>query len=200
MEGFNIVDGVALAIVVVSAVLAWARGFVREALAIAGWIVAAVAAFAFAPSVEPLMREIPVLRDVIGASCELGVLAGFVAVFAVALIIVSVFTPLLSGAVQNSAIGPIDQGLGLVFGAARGVVLIAIAFVVYDRVLGGAGGAPMIDESYTRALFAGIEADLAAVLPDDAPQWIAGQYERLIGSCAQPATPVAPETPPASGA
>ncbi|MBP7241549.1 CvpA family protein [Amaricoccus sp.] len=200
MDGFNIVDGIALAIVVVSAVLAWSRGFVREALAIAGWIVAAVAAFAFAPAVEPLVREVPVLRDVIGGSCELGVLAGFVAVFAVALIVVSVFTPLLSGAVQNSAIGPIDQGLGLVFGAARGVALIAIAFVVYDRILGGAGGAPIVDASYTRTLFAGIQADLAAALPDDAPQWIAGQYERLVGSCAQAVAPVTPETPPASGA
>lgn len=187
MDGFNIVDGVALALIVVSAVLAWSRGLVREALSIAGWIVAAIAAFAFAPAVEPLMREIPVLRDIIGPSCELGVLAGFVAVFAVALVVVSIFTPLLSGAVQNSAIGPVDQGFGLVFGVARGVLLIAIAFVVYDRVLGGEGGAPVVDASYTRALFSGVEAQLGAALPDDAPQWIAGQYERLVSSCAAPA-------------
>lgn len=183
MDGFNIVDGIALALIVVSAVLAWARGLVREALSIAGWVIAAIAAFAFAPAVEPLMREIPVLRDVIGGSCELGVLAGFVAVFAVALVIVSIFTPLLSGAVQNSALGPVDQGLGLVFGAARGALIVAIGLVVYDRVLGGEGGVPMVDASYSRALFAGVEAQLAALLPADAPQWIAGQYERLVGSC-----------------
>ena len=200
MEGFNIVDGIALALVVVSAILAWARGLVRETLAIAGWVVAAAAAFAFAPAVEPLMREIPVLRDVIGGSCELGVLAGFVAVFAAALIVMSLFTPLLAGAVQNSAVGPIDQGLGLVFGVVRGVALIAVAFVVYDRVLGGAGGAPMVDDSYTRGLFAGMERDLGAVLPDNAPQWIAGRYEGLVGSCAAPATPEAPAAAPASGA
>lgn len=188
MDGFNIVDGVALALIVISAVLAWSRGLVRETLSIVGWIVAAVAAFAFAPTVEPLMREIPYLRDVIGSSCELGVLAGFAVVFAIALVIVSVFTPLLSGAVQNSAIGPIDQGLGLLFGAVRAVLLIAIALVVYDRVLGGTGGAPMVDDSRTRALFAGVEAQLGAILPDDAPQWIAGQYERLVTSCEIPAS------------
>lgn len=183
MDGFNIVDGVALALVAISAVLAYARGLVRETLSILGWVIAAVAAFAFAPAVGPLMREIPVLRDVIGASCELGVLTGFVVVFAVALVVVSIFTPLLSGAVQNSAIGPVDQGLGLVFGALRGVLLIAIALVVYDRVLGGEGGVPLIDESRTRAIFAGIEAQLAAALPADAPQWIAQRYEGLVGSC-----------------
>ena len=81
----------------------------------------------------------------------------------------------------------------------RGVALIAIALVVYDRVLGGAGGAPLVDASYTRALFAGMEAELGAALPDDAPQWIAGQYERLVSSCAAPVEPAAAETP-ASGA
>ncbi len=186
MDAFNIVDGVALALVAVSAVLAYARGLMRETLSIVGWIVAAVAAFAFAPAVEPLMREIPGLRDVIGTSCELGVLAGFVVVFAVALVLVSIFTPLLSGAVRTSAIGPVDQGLGLVFGAARGVLLIAIALVVYDRVLGGAGGAPVVDASRTRALFGGVEAQLAAMLPEDAPQWIAQLYERLVTTCEIP--------------
>ena len=101
MEGFNIVDAIVLAVIVVSAILAYARGLVREALSIAGWIVAALAGFAFAPMAEPLMREVPVLKDVIGTSCELGILAGFAAVFAVALILVSIFTPLIAGAVQD---------------------------------------------------------------------------------------------------
>jgi membrane protein required for colicin V production len=183
MDGITLVDGIVLAIIIVSAILAYARGIVRETLSILGWIVAGIAAFAFAPAVEPLIREIPVLRDVIGANCELGILAGFAVVFAIALVIVSLFTPLLSGAVQNSAIGPIDQGLGLLFGVARGVLLVAIALVVYDRVLGGEGGVQMIDDSRSAAIFGGLESQLARALPDDAPQWIAGQYENLTESC-----------------
>jgi membrane protein required for colicin V production len=185
MEGFTIVDGIVLALIVVSAVLAYARGLVRESLSIIGWIVAALAGFSFAPMAEPLVREIPVLKDIIGTSCELGVLAGFAAVFAVALILVSLFTPLVAGAVHNSAIGPVDQGLGFLFGIARGVLLVVIAFVVYSRVFGGAGGVPQIDNSHSVAIFAGLEARIAAMLPEDAPQWIAGQYDRLTQSCNQ---------------
>ena len=40
MHGFTLVDGIVLAVIVLSAVLAYARGLVREALSIAGWIVA----------------------------------------------------------------------------------------------------------------------------------------------------------------
>jgi membrane protein required for colicin V production len=183
MQVFTLVDGIVLALIVISAVLAYARGLVRETLSIIGWIVAALAGFSFAPMVEPLMREIPVLRDILGTSCELGVLAGFAVVFVIALIIISLFTPLLAGVVQNSALGPVDQGLGFLFGIARGVLLVVIALVVYNRVFGGAGGVPMIDDSHSIAIFSGLEARIAAMLPVDAPQWIAGQYDRLTQSC-----------------
>jgi membrane protein required for colicin V production len=184
MEGFTLVDGVVLAIVVLSAVLAYARGLMRELLSIAGWIGAALVGFALAPSVEPLVREIPVLRDIIGASCELGILAGFTIVFAVALVVFSLFTPLLAGAVQNSALGPIDQGLGLVFGVARGVLLVVIALIVYRQAMGEAGGFEMVDESRSRAILSGVEAVIAGFLPDDAPQWIGAQFDRLTAGCA----------------
>jgi membrane protein required for colicin V production len=185
MEGYTLVDGVVLGVIVLSAILAYARGLVRETLSIVGWIAAAVAGFIFAPTVEPLIREIPVLSDIIGTSCELGVLTGFAAVFAVALVIVSLFPPLISGAVQESAIGPVDQGLGFLFGVIRGVLLVVIAFVVYDRILGGGDAVAQVDESRSRAVLAGVEERIAAMLPEDAPQWIAGQYDRLTSNCAQ---------------
>jgi membrane protein required for colicin V production len=185
MATFTLVDGIVLALIAISAVLAYARGLARESLSILGWIAAAVAGFYFAPSVEPLVREVPILRDAIGTSCELGILAGFAIVFAIALIIVSFFTPLIAGAVANSAIGPVDQGLGFLFGVVRGVLLVVIAFVVYDRILGGGDAVAQVDESRSRAVLAGVEERIAAMLPEDAPQWIAGQYDRLTANCAQ---------------
>jgi membrane protein required for colicin V production len=195
MEGFNIVDGVVFALVLISAILAYSRGLVRELLSIAGWVIAAIAAFAFAPMADPLVREIPILRDIIGSSCELGILAAFAAVFAVALVLVSIFTPLLAGAVQNSAIGPVDQGFGLLFGVARGVVLVAIALVIYNQLMGGDGGIPMIDDSRSRTMFADIQQQLAGMLPEDGPQWIAGYYERLTQNCVTPESAMAVTLP-----
>lgn len=183
MEGFTIVDAVVLGVIALSGVLAYARGLVRELLSILGWVGAAVAAFIFAPALEPLVREVPVLRDIIGTSCELGILAAFAAVFAVALVLFSVFTPLLAGAVAKSALGPIDQGLGFLFGVARGALLVLIAFLVYELALGGTGGLAAVDESHSRAIVTGLESDLAQRIPDDAPAWIADRYETLTRAC-----------------
>ena len=49
MDGFTAVDGVVLAVILISAILAYSRGFVREVLAILGWAAAAVAAFFLTP-------------------------------------------------------------------------------------------------------------------------------------------------------
>jgi len=182
MEGFTIVDGVVALVIVVSAILAYSRGFVREALSIAGWIVAAIVAYMFAPRVEPLVREIPVLGDFLGDSCELAIIAAFAAVFALALVVVSIFAPLFSSAVQRSALGGLDQGLGFLFGVLRGVVLVAVALVVYDRAITGEPVA-MIDDSRTAKIFASAQNSLNDSIPEDAPGWIVARYETLVGNC-----------------
>ncbi|MCB1330166.1 MAG: CvpA family protein, partial [Maritimibacter sp.] len=124
MDGFTIVDGVVAVIILISAILAYSRGFVREAMSIAGWIAAAIVAYLFAPRAVPLIKEVPVLKDFIADSCELSVIAAFAGVLALALVVVSVFTPLFSSAVQRSALGGLDQALGFVFGVLRGLLLV----------------------------------------------------------------------------
>ncbi len=182
MENFTIIDGIVAVIIVLSAILAYSRGFVREALAIGGWILAAIVAYVFAPTAEPLMKEVPVLRDFLGPSCELAMIAAFAAVFALALIIVSVFTPLFAGAVQRSALGGIDQGLGFLFGVVRGALLVAIAFFVYERVI-VSDPIPMVDDSRTAVVFAQISDAVDEQMPEDAPGWIVQRYQDLIGKC-----------------
>jgi len=200
MEAFTLVDGIVAVVVILSAILAYSRGLVREVLAIAGWVVAAVVAFIFAPRAEPLMREVPVLSDFLGGNCELSVIAAFAGVFAIALIVMSIFTPLFAGAVQRSALGGVDQGLGFLFGVLRGAVLIAVALLVYERIA-GAEGIAMVETSQTRALFGQVTERLTGSVDDQQMiGWVTDQYEALIGVCDAPAAPVAPDTAPAAPA
>jgi membrane protein required for colicin V production len=187
MEGFTIVDGGVALVIVVSAILAYSRGFVREGMSIAGWIVAAILAFILAPKVEPLIREVPVISEYLRDSCELSIIGAFAAVFALSLIVVSIFTPLFSSAVQRSALSGLDQGLGFLFGVARGLLLVAIALVVYDRVV-LEESIPMIDDSRTNKIFASAQDSLNDSIPGDAPGWIVARYEELVGTCGAPAT------------
>jgi len=195
VEGFTIIDGVVAVVIILSALLAYSRGFVRETLSIAGWVAAAVLAFMFAGQAEPLVREIPILGDFIKDSCELARIAAFAAVFAVGLIVMSLITPLFSSIVQRSALGGIDQGLGFLFGVARGALLVGVALVVYDRVVTDQA-VPMIDDSRTARIFAKMQDSINDSIPEDAPAWVVSRYEQLVGDCGKPAS--APTEAPAT--
>lgn len=195
MEGFTLVDAVVAGIILLSAILAYARGLVREGMAIVGWIGAAVVAFVFAGAVQPLVKELPVVGKFLADSCELSIVAAFALVFAVALIVASLFTPLLSSAIHRTVLGGIDQGLGFLFGAVRGVLLVAVAFIVYDRAL-ASESIPMVDDSRSAKIFAALQGQLDAQIPTDAPGWIVGRYNELTTVCAAPATDAPAETAP----
>ena len=182
MEGFNILDGIVLATVVISSLLAYARGLVREVMAIVGWIVAAIAAFVFAPQVMPLVKEIPVVGSILADSCELSIIASFAAVFAIALLIMSFFTPLLSSLINKSMLGKLDQSLGFIFGVIRGIALIAIGFFAYNTVL-SAESFPMIDKSRSAQVFGDMATSIEERNPERALGWVTLQYEQLVSVC-----------------
>lgn len=196
---FTIIDGAVAIIIVVSALLAYSRGFVREAMSIAGWVGATIVAFLFAGSVQPLIRQIPIVGDFVGDSPELSIIASFAAVFAVSLVVVSIFTPLFSSLIQRSALGGLDQGLGFVFGVARGILLVAVAFFVYDTVLSTQQIA-MVDDSRSAVIFSQFTGQIGDQNPEGLLDWITSKYEQLVNQAgdgsaagAEPAA-VAPET------
>lgn len=182
----TIVDGVVLLIVGVSALLAFSRGLTREALAIGGWVVAAIAAFYFTPAVMPLIQEAPVVGDILRGSCHLSVIAAFAAVFAVALIVVSIFTPLLSGAVQDSMLGPFDRGLGFLFGVARGLLLVAVVYVLYDTLVPDGERIEMVENSRSMSIIAETAGFAQSATPNQVPGWLDGYINSLIGPCDSP--------------
>lgn len=198
MEGFTIVDAIVAITIILSAILAYSRGFVREGLAIMGWIGAAVLAYTFADAAKPLIAQLPVLNKFLADSCELATIGGFAAVFALSLVLFSILTPLFATLVQRSVLGGLDQGLGFLFGVARGVILVAVAFVVYDKLV-TAQAMPVVDNSRAAKVFSKLSGQMDDTMPDDAPGWIVARYEDLVAKCgplpgAEPQAAPAPAT------
>ncbi|MGO4855272.1 CvpA family protein [Phaeovulum sp. W22_SRMD_FR3] len=199
MDGFTIIDGIVAVVILLSAILAYSRGFVREALSIAGWLAAVVLGYMFAAAARPMVAQLPVINKFLADNCELGTIAGFFAVSALALVLFSILTPLFASVVQRSVLGGLDQGLGFLFGVIRGVILVAVALAVYERFL-ASDSVPMVDNSRSAQVFAKLTGSMDKEMPDDAPAWIVARYEALVESCPKPATAVTPTTAPAEAA
>ena len=133
MDGLTIIDGVSIAVVLLSGILAYARGFLREVLAISGWIISIIIAFMLAPTGVPLVSEIPYLNKIV-SGCEATTIISFALILAISVLVCSIFTPLLSNVVKRSVLNTFDQSLGFLFGALRGIILIVVSVVVYNQV------------------------------------------------------------------
>ncbi len=115
-------DVVVLAVVALSALFAFARGVVRELIALATWVVAFVLAFAFAAQAAALLPGLD-------AHPEGKHVLGFALVFVGVLVAGALVAHLLAKLVHAVGLGFVDRVLGALFGLARGAA-IAVLFVL----------------------------------------------------------------------
>lgn len=128
MEGFNVTDVAVAVLVLASACFAFSRGFVREALAIAGWVGAAVVAWYGFPEVEARLRP-----WISGETLRWAVAGG--GTFLVAVAVFALAIRLLSRSVRNSPLSALDRALGFLFGAVRGGIVVALLFMLGKSTL-----------------------------------------------------------------
>ena len=125
------INGLDLAVIIallVSALLAFMRGFVHEVLSIGAWVGASLTALYGLPLAQPFARKtIPIDWAADAAAA--------VVLFLAALLVLSFITNSLSKTVQASAMNNLDRSLGFVFGLARAAVILSILLIATDWLM-----------------------------------------------------------------
>ena len=112
-------DYVILGLVGLSATVSLLRGFVREALSLAGWVLAFWVALTFTRDVAAILPP-----SISVPSARLAV--GFLALFFGTLLAAALVNFLAAQLVERTGLSGSDRLLGVVFGVARGAVIVAI--------------------------------------------------------------------------
>ena len=116
---FAWIDIVILALIALSAILSLFRGFVREAVALATWLVALLVAMAFYEDLAAILSQwitTPSAQKV----------TAFVVLFICVLLLGAIVNFLAGRLVDKTGLTGTDKMLGIVFGVARGGVIVAI--------------------------------------------------------------------------
>lgn len=158
------VDYAILAIILLSAFISLIRGFVREALSLAGWIAAIWISITFSGG----LSELDLIKRTI-ADVTLRLIVSFLTLFVLTLITSGIINFFAVKLVHRTGLTGTDRFLGVVFGFLRGALLVVVLVLL-------AGLTPMPKESWwDQSIFLFRFEAVATWLSDFLPSGIAGK-------------------------
>lgn len=175
-----------IAVMLISGLLAMVRGFMREVLSIAAWAAAAVTTLYSYSKLLPFAKQY-FNNDYVAAGATIG------GVFLLTLIVVSVVTVRLSDMILDSRIGALDRTLGFLFGLARGLIIVVVAFIFFDWLVPQKSQPEAVRSAKSRVVLKGTGDWLMSLLPDDPESTILKKLKRPKGD--EQDTPDAPPNP-----
>jgi membrane protein required for colicin V production len=167
----TLLDVILLVVMMVSALLAMVRGFMREVLSIASWAAAALATLYAYPRLLPIAKQY-FSNDIVATAAVVG------GVFLGTLLVVSIVTIKLSDSILDSRIGALDRTLGFVFGLGRGLIIVVVPFVFIGWLVPDRSQPEWIKNAKSRVVLQGTGQWLISMLPEDPESTILKRFKR----------------------
>lgn len=167
----TLLDIVLIVVMLVSGLLAMVRGFMREVLSIIAWVLAAVATLYSYAKLLPYAKQY-FNNDVVAAVAVIG------GVFVVTLLVVSILTVRISDMVLDSRVGALDRTLGFLFGLARGLVIVVVAFLFFTWLVPDRSQPEWVKSAKSRVVLTGTGQWLMSMLPEDPESTILKKLKR----------------------
>lgn len=168
-------DIIVLVLMLLSAMLAMVRGFVREVLSIASWGIAAYGA----------VMAYLTFKDDVRAQLQPDIMADGILIvgsFLLVLIIVSFITMKISDFILDSKVGVLDRTLGFIFGAARGLLLVVVAMLFFNWLAPSVEDQPRwIVEAKSKPLIDNLGKEIMDLLPNNAEEIIEDLKDKAKG-------------------
>lgn len=170
-----ILDIAVLVVVLISSLIAFLRGFIRESLTLVTLGLALAAAYFGAPHLQPFMEgwlgvvpgeEVGKLFGILPMDIVAYVLSRG-AIFLTVLIALSIASHLMAEAVKAMGLGAIDRSLGVVFGLLRAMLVIAVLYLPVHLLVDAETKGRWFANSKTHAFVEAGSAKMASLIPSD---------------------------------
>src|ERR1700746_1204385 len=160
-------DILLLVVMLISALLAMVRGFMREIFSIISWAAAAACTLYFYKRLVPIAKQY-IYNDLIATGAVVGIL------FLGTLLVVSIITIKISDAILDSRVGALDRTLGFLFGLARGLIVVVAAYAFFDWLAPEKSHPNWIKNAKSLVMIKSTKDWLISVLPEDLDKYVKG--------------------------
>jgi membrane protein required for colicin V production len=167
----TLLDIILIGVMLISALLAMIRGFMREILSIAAWVIAAVATLYAYSKLLPYAKSY-FNNDIVATAAVIG------GTFLLTLIVVSVITVRFSDMVLDSRVGALDRTLGFLFGLGRGLLIVVVAFLFFAWLVPPRTQPAWVTNAKSRVVLQSTGDWLMSMLPDDPESTILKRLKR----------------------
>ena len=164
-------DGLLIAVMLISGMLAMVRGFMREVLSIAAWLAAAIVTLYLYAKLVPTAENYfhnKIIANIV-------VIAG---VFLATLLIVSAITIKISDMILDSRIGALDRTLGFLFGLGRGLLIMVVAFLFVEWLVPPKAQPSGVRDAKSRVVLKSTGDWLGTLLPEDLDTLLARVFKK----------------------
>src|SRR5258707_8620736 len=180
----TLLDIILIGVMLISGLLAMIRGFMREILSIAAWVIADGATLYAYSKLLPFAKSY-FNNDIVATGVVIG------GTFLLTLIVVSIITVRFSDMVLDSRVGALDRTLGFLFGLGRGLIIVVVAFLFFDWLVPPRTQPAWVANAKSKVVLQSTGDWLMSMLPDDPESTILKRFKRPRPEDAEP-----PDAPP----
>ena len=188
MELFNEIDILSFIIVLLSILLSYVRGFLRECFTVLAWAMSAILSLNLGPSLIPIIQEIPLLDEFFLGNCPLTMLVSFVLSFVISLtvfsLLITFLNPRMSLYGEASIFGSINNMGGIIFGFSRSIIILIFLLICVQDLLPRSffptGIIEKVDNSLSSQLLMPSKIFIKEKVSNNASDWLSKTYELIL--------------------
>ena len=185
----NIVDIISFIIIIISVLLSFSRGLIRECYTIISWILSFFSAIQFGPMILPLILGIPFLEEFLLGNCPLAIIISYIITFVLSITFFSILIIILNVSKTNETqtiLSSLDKFGGILFGFIRSIIILLLILIFTQDLLPDFNFKSEINNSINQSIISNFlepsKTYLSDIIYENGEKWLKTTYNFVLNN------------------
>ena len=185
----NVVDIIGIIIIVISVLLSFSRGLIRECYTIIAWILSFFSALQFGPMILPLILGVPFLEEFLLGNCPLAMIISYVITFVLSIALFSILIIVLNISTtkeNQTIISNLNKFGGILFGFMRSIIILLLILIFTQDLLPDFNFKSEVNNSINKSIiFNFLEPSkiyISEIIYENGEEWLKTTYNFVLNN------------------